>query len=212
MANDKTLAALFLPFLAGVGIVIAFRLLQVRGANSQLFPQESSYTFKVPEGSLKGVLIAAEGIVEKKPREEDEFEKVSVNAEILQGERLATKEESQAEVEFSDLVTVSLHSNSEIGLVSLIPENFLIEQSSGSIRYEFKKSNASISIRSLHTLVSFYSGEGELTVEGEEIEVKITSGRAKLALVGLDNKTHVWELEEGQEALVNDSKRRVEIK
>ena len=103
-------------------------------------------------------------------------------------------------------------SNSEINFISLIPANFLIEQKSGKVNYKLLQDKKSVSIRSLHALLVFYSGEGEVVVEEEEIIIKILSGKAKLSLVDLDNETHVWELEKGQRVLINDTERRVKIK
>lgn len=195
-----------------MGFVVGYRLWQVKKIKAIPFsPQQSSFVLKPPSDALRGKLLLVKGKVEKEPREKDEFEEAGAEEEILQGEKLATGEKSQAVVEFPDFAKIDLGSNSEIGFVNLAPSNFLISQSLGSVTYKLLQDNALVNVRSLHALLSFDSGEGEVTVEEEEITVRVLSGKAKLALVDLENETHVWELEEGQEVLITDAERRVEI-
>lgn len=205
--------AFLLLFLLGIGSVIIFRLWQVKKEKAILFsPQQSSFTLKPPSEALIGKFLLVDGDVKKEPRDKEKFETVKAEGEVLiEGEKIATGEKSQATVEFPDFIRIDLGSDAEIGLANLIPANFLITQSSGSVAYKLLQDNAPISVRSLHALLSFNSGEGELTVKEGEIIVKVLSGRAKLALVDLENETHVWELKEGQKALINDIERRVEI-
>ncbi|MFH1280239.1 MAG: FecR domain-containing protein, partial [Candidatus Beckwithbacteria bacterium] len=208
------LLILFLLFLAGIVIVVVFRLWQVKKTPVASFsPQQSSFNLKPPTEALKGGFLTVEGDVKKEPRNKEEFETVKAEGEVLiEGEKIATGEKSQASIEFPDFIRIDLGSNTEIGLANLMPANFLISQSSGSVAYRLLQNNNAFSVRCLHALLAFDSGESEITVGGNEIVVKVLSGRAKLALVDLDNETHVWELNEGEEVLVDDAERRVEIK
>ena len=330
-----------LLFLIGIAGVMTFRLWQVKDAGHISFvPQQSSFVFKPPSDALKGKFLLINGSVKKEPREKNEFEDVNIRVEILQGEKLATGEKSKAVVEFPNFVRVTLDSNTEIGFINLIPANFLISQSLGSVSYELLRDATPINVRSLHALITINSGKSEVTVNDETtvpetaaettaaettasetetvfnlsilngvgisgiaaktselikelkypdgkdkynigkvadadnynykntqiickskdseiakaaeeiktklkvgiittqngtsqdsdiviiigkdysqtteatetITVKVLSGKAKLALVDLENKTHIWEIKEGQKALINDTQRRVEIK
>jgi hypothetical protein len=193
--------------------VVAFRLWQVKDAGHISFtPQPVSFVLKPPSDALKGKILSINGSVKKEPREKNDFEDVDIKEEILQGEKLATGKKSQATVEFANLAKVNLSSDTEIGFNNLIPATFLVSQSLGPVTYELLQDDTSISVRSLHALVTINSGKSEIIVRDETITVKILSGTAKLALVDLENKTHVWEIKEGQQALVNDTQRRVEIK
>ena len=206
------LVFLLLFSMGTVGIVI-FRLWQVKSAKHISFtPQQSSFILKPPADALKGKLSIFKGDVKKKPRDKEEFKDVNVGEEILQGERIATGKKSQATVEFPNFARVNLGSGTEIGFNNLIPANFLVSQSLGSVTYELLQENVLFSIRSLHILLTINSGKSEVTINEETITVKVLSGKAKLALVDLENKTHVWEIKEGQKALINDTQRRVEIK
>lgn len=212
--SKKTHYLIFLLlFLIGTVSVVAFRLWQVKDAGHISFtPQQSSFVLKPPSDALKGELSLYKGDVKKKPRDKEEFKDVNVGEEILQGEKIATGKKSQATVKFANILWVNLDSNTEIGFINLIPANFLINQSLGSVIYELLRDDTPISVRSLHALVTINSGKSEFTISDDTITVKVLSGAAKLALVDLENKTHVWEIKEGQQALVNDTQRRVEIK
>lgn len=202
-----------LLFLIGTVGVVVFRLWQVKNTEYISFtPQQSSFVLKPPADALKGKFSLFKGEVKKKPRDKEEFKDIKVGEEILQGEKIATGKKSQAIVEFPNLVRINLGSDTEIGFNNLIPANFLISQSSGSVTYELLQGDTPISVRSLQALVTINFGKSEVTISDETITVKVLSGKAKLALVDLENKTHIWEIKEGQEALVNDTERRVEIK
>jgi len=176
-------------------------------------PQQSSFNLKPPTEALKGGFLTVDGDVKKEPRDKEEFETVKTEGEVLiEGEKIASGKKSQATIEFPDFIRIDLGSDTEIGLINLMPDNFLISQLSGSVVYRLLGNNNTFSVRSLHTLMAFESGESEIAVERSEIVVRVLSGKAKLALVDLDNETHVWELNEGEEVLVNDAERGVEIK
>jgi len=214
VSKKINLLILSLLFLTGIGIVVVFRLWQVKKIPAVSFsPQQSSFNLKPPTEALKGGFLTVDGDVKKEPRDKEEFETVKTEGEVLiEGEKIATGKKSQATIEFPDFIRIDLGSDTEIGLANLIPDNFLISQLSGSVTYRLLRNDNTFSVRSLHALLTFDSGESEITVGGSEITVKVLSGRAKLALVDLDNETHVWELNEGEEALVDDAERRVEIK
>lgn len=202
-----------LLFLIGTVSVLAFRLWQVKGAKHVYFsPQQSSFVLKPPSDALKGKLSLFKGDVKKEPRDIEDFKNVNVGEEILQGEKIATEKKSQATIEFPNFVRVNLGSNTEIGFINLIPANFLISQSLGSVTYELLRDDNPINVRSLLALVTINSGKSEVTVNNETITVKVLLGSAKLALVDLENRTSIWEIKEGQKALINDTQRRVEIK
>ncbi|MBL7159513.1 FecR domain-containing protein [Candidatus Microgenomates bacterium] len=212
--KGNTYLILALLFLVSVLGVFAFRFWQVKKMPVPSFsPQKSSFSLKPPTEALKGEFLTIKGDVKKEPRDKEEFETVKTEGEVLiEGEKIATGEKSQATIEFPDFIKIDLGSDTEIGLANLMPANFLINQLSGSVTYRLLQNDNAFSVRSLHALITFDSGESEISVEGNEIKIEVLSGKAKLALVDLDNKTHIWELNEGEEVLVDDAERRVEIK
>ncbi len=213
LPKNTRILFLALFFIGSTGI-FAFRFWQVKRTKAIPFsPQQSFFNLKPPTEALKGGFLIIDGDVKKEPRDKEEFETVKAEGEaLIEGEKIATGGKSQATIEFPDFIRIDLGSDTEIGLSNLMPANFLINQLSGSVIYRLLQNNNTFSVRSLHTLLSFDSGESEVTVGGSEIVVKVLSGKAKLALVDLDNETHVWELNEGEEVLIDDAERRVEIK
>jgi hypothetical protein len=191
-----------------MGGVLVFRAWQVKRIRSIPFsPQKSLFVSKPPTEALRGKIVSAEGQVEKEARDKTEPEDVKVREEILQGEKLTIGEESQAVVEFSGLVRIGLGSNTKIGFINLLPANFLIHLPTGVLDYQLFQDNMPVSVRSLHVLLTLYSGEGKIVTGEGEITLEIFTGQAKLALVDLENETNVWELKGGDRVVVDDSQR-----
>ena len=204
---------LILVVLAGIVGVLGFRFWQVKKVEKTPFlPKEFSFSLQPPSEALTGKLIEVKGEVKKESRNDEEFQEVEEGKEILDGEKLATRKDSKAVIEFPGFAEVTLDSDSETTFVNLIPSGFLISQSLGSVTYKLWQDNTPLSVRSLYALLTIDSGESEVMVKEEEISIKILSGKAKLALVDLENETHIWKLEEGQKALIDNAERRVEIK
>lgn len=210
--NTKVLSLAL--FLVGIMGVFGVRVWQVKKARSIPFsPQESFFSLQPPSEALTGKLIKVEGEVKKEPRDGEEFKEAGKGEKILDGEKLATGEDSQAVVEFPDFAHLALESDSEVTFVNLIPSSFLIKQTSGSINYRLSQNGNPLSVRSLHLLFTLEEGESRITVDEEDGEVVIEQllGEAKMAMVDLENKTHVWQLKQSQRALVDDEERTVEI-
>lgn len=192
--------------------MLVCRIWQVKRIKETPFPaQRFTFASQPPSDALRGKIVLAEGLVEKKARDKEEPEESGVDEEIIQGEDLATGEESQAVVEFFNLVRIGLASNTKISLISLIPAQFLIHLPFGSLDYQLHHNNGSISIRCLHTLLAIDSGEGKVEVKEGEIVIEIFSGQARLALVDLDNHTQLWEVKGGEKIFVDDLQRTVQI-
>lgn len=212
MTKKAYYLVLSLLFLAGLAGALGLRILQSRMAAPPPFsPQETGFTLTPPSESLTATLTSAVGSVEKQPRDKDEFEKASEGDRILQGESVATREKSTATIQFPDFAEIALDANSVLGFISLIPESFLLNQPSGSVTYEVLWEKP-ISVRSLHALLELQPGESQVSVVGREITVEVFSGKAKLALVDLENETNLFTLQEGQKAVINDAERSVVIK
>lgn len=201
-------------FLVGVISVLGVRVWQVKKAESVPFIlQESSFSLQPPAEALTGKLVEIKGEVKKEPRDGEEFKEVEEKEEILDGEKLATGEDARAMIEFPDFAKISLGPNSEVAFVNMLPSGFLIRQSRGEVDYKLLQSENPLSVRTLHLLFTLQTGESNVVTDREDGEVSINQllGRAKMALVDLENKTHVWEIEQGQRVLIDDEERRVGI-
>ncbi len=212
MNKKKHFWVLFPAFLIGMGSVLVWRVLIVKRREAPQFSaQQSSFSLQPPLEALSGELIAVAGKVEKQSREADEFVDVDEQKQIIDGEKLRTEEKSEAEIDFSGFARLRLGPNTEINLTSLLASSFVVNQKQGTANYKLLQDENPLSVRILHLLLNLNSGEAEVTIENKEITIEQLSGKSKFSLVDTDNKTHVWELEQGQKALINDAQRRVEI-
>lgn len=214
MRFNKKIIILILAFFIGIIIFFTFRIWQVKKAAKVIFtPYKSSFELAPPKEALKGKLVTIKGEVKKESRDDDEFKEVEEDEEVLSGEKLATGEKSEAEVAFENFVKMSLGPDTEVSFVSLIPASFLIRQSRGTVTYEILKKKATISIRSLSVLFQQTDGLSQITTDTKkgEISIEQLKDRGKIAMVDKENKTQVWEIEEGQEAVIDNEERRVVI-
>lgn len=200
-------------FFVGILLVLGIRILHVEKTNNISFvSQKSTFASKPPSESLTGSFVSLIGSVEKYSRTGTDFEKVTKEESLLSGELLATESRSSAEITFPDMATVTLGQNTEIALINVISSQFLLQQKAGNVIYE-TMSDKQISVRSLHTLFVIESGEAEISLNNNKKIISITmlSGKATFALSDLENKTEVWEIEEGQKAVIDDEDRSVTI-
>lgn len=200
-------------FFVGLVGVFAFRIQQVKKAgNIPFFAEQPSFISQPPSDAIIGKLLSVEGRVEKEARGKDELEEIDEESDMLQGERLITKEKSKAEVEFPDFAKIDIGSDTEMSFINLLPSSFLVEQKTGEVDYKLLQDENPVSARCLHALLSFYSGEIEVGIEDGEITIWVLEGKAKLAMVDLENNTHVWQFEKDQKVLIDDATRTTEIK
>ena len=204
MKNVFTGVCLFFLGFAGV---IGFRYFQ--GKNIPAFTlQTSSFTFKPPAQAKSGILTETRGKVEKLSRDDNDYYAASPGAQILIGESVATKVDSHASVTVEDLVTTVLESNAELVFANLFPENTVLQQKSGTVRYDVSK-DRNIAVRALHALISIISGTTTVTVIGTNTKVSVITGFVKVALVDADNNTHVYGLQTGERAVIDDEVREI---
>lgn len=199
-------------FCLGIGILLGYRLWQVKRFIQPFVAQNSHFVLSPPAEAIEGNLVQVQGRVELLGRDNEDWKVVNPGEKLLQGESLATKELSYAKVEFPQFYQLDLYEEGNIDLVNLIPENFLINQTSGVVAYRQLQEQRPVNVRALHALLTIYGGETEVDIQTEEININVLSGKGKLVMVDLDNQTQVWELTEGQEVLIDDRERRVEIK
>lgn len=206
-AAMKLSFAVALVFLGLAGI-LTFRYFQVK--NSPAFaPQPSSFTLSPPSQAITAALSESAGVVEQFTREADDYQEATPGGAIRQGESIATKRGS-AVIALDTLGSVSMGDNSEMSFVSLIPTSLVVWQKSGTVAYEVNASDP-FSIRALHALITL-SGDASLAIDGTDILFRVTKGTAKLALVDTDNNTNVWNIVEGQRAIVDDEARSVRLR
>ena len=170
--------------------------------------EETPFSRAPPARSLKGLLTVKIGDVQKYSRGGTGFQESTQSAEVLIGESIFTKHEATATVEIPQLATLSIQENSEILFANLFPENSVFLHKTGKIFYSVESSSP-VAVRALHTLISASSSAFLVEVNDGNTTVTAQSGIVKLALVDRNNETHVWELEGGDMAKINDETRKV---
>lgn len=201
-------------FAIGSMLLLIFRVWQVKNLeNIPFVPQKSLFKFEPPADALAGQFKSSSGIVKKFSRDGKDYQTVSINEQILQGESLATEKNSQAQLEFNNSFKINMDQLSEIIFVSLMPYSFLIHQKSGTIIYDQTGTN-NISVRCLHSLFALNSAKSRISLDSENktITLEISRGFAKIAFSDLENKTNVYVVEKGQKVLLNEETREIQIK
>ncbi len=192
----------------GLTGVFLFRYLQVRSSPA-FIPQSSTFELQPPAQATTATLSQSQGEVEQLTREVDEYQEATPGGSIRQGEAIATKRGS-ATITLDTLGRISMGSKAEISLVNLIPEALMFRQKSGTISYEVNSVHP-FSIRALHTLLTL-AGDGTISVDEPIVNIRLTKGTAKLALVDTENNTNIWNLVEGQLAQINNQTRVVVLR
>lgn len=194
--------------LLGIAGVFLLRIIQTKQTPA-FIPRQTHLELQPPATALTGTLAWKEGDVLKTLRDADDFTPATASGTVLQGETIATKK-GKALVTLQDAGTVSLMDASEVSFVNLVPDALLLRQKSGTVSYEVN-SLAPFSIRILHTLVTI-NGDASITLGETAITLRITKGTAKLALVDADNNTQIWDLVQGDRALIDDDARTVLVR
>lgn len=171
-------------------------------------PVAGAFTLVPPTEAVSGILTVTRGHAEKFSRGEKEYKEASSGAQILLGESIATKENSAATAEITGIVSVHLAESSELVFANLFPENMVLQQKAGKIEYTVTKP---ISVRALHTLVTINPGQTTINIIDTDASIMVKSGSVKFALVDTDDNTHVWDLQAGQRANIDDTAREVSL-
>lgn len=210
---------LFLVYLIGLGVVLVnkpevkIQTISSENVSATGTPPVSKEQNKInpPSLALTGNLNIITNNVEKLARFKEDWEKVATSGAILQEEKIKTDETGKAEIEFPDQLNIAVNPKSEIYLVNLLPEAFLIEQFKGIVEYDIKKP---ISIKSIDTLSLFEPGKAVLQIDPESgfIYMDIASGSAKLSFIDNDNQTQVYDIEKGDRVIYNPENTSIIIK
>lgn len=214
----KDAILLVIAFFLGFGSVFGYRYIRTpKPAASLLAPVTPSDTpqpalsLEPPTQALSGILTVNEGRVEVFARTADAYAEASTGAKILLGESVATKENSQAQVMIDNFITTTMEENAEVVFANLFANNMVLQQKAGKVDYLHTDGGNPVAVRALHALVSLRSGETMINIIDTDVSVTVKSGSVKLALVDTDNNTHVYDLEKGQRANIDDEARTVTL-
>jgi len=217
--HNVSLIVLFFAFFAGFGGVFTYRyirtpkheaLTQVTTNSNQPIPQPT-FALEPPAQALFGTLTVLKGHAELFARNTDVYAEASTDAQILNGESVATKEDSSASVIIENIITATMDESAEVVFANVFANNMVLQQKAGKVTYQLVDGVNPVAVRALHALISIRSGETIITIIDTDISVTVKNGSVKLAIVDSDNDTNVWELKEGQRADVDDTAREITV-
>lgn len=194
-------------------LVIVGRIAYVHFLPHQPFvPQKNNTSLAPPTGAYKGKIRALSGEVKKLARDSEDFAPIDKTQPILQGEVVATGKNANIEIamEKMDDIVIQIKANTEVEFAHLVYPSVLFRHRRGRATYTTTMS--SFSIRSLHALIELGTGAVSVTTDDQTIEVHLEEGVARIGMIDANNDTHVWILQPGQRALINDETPTVTIK
>ena len=187
-----------LYFLLGFFLIFSFKKVSRILNSQQLKTPIAQSLFSLdtaPSESLKGTIVSLLGEVDWQSRIATEPAKINKPMQIQQGEKIVTKEKSQAAVTFSDIININIYPKTEINFIQTLPRDILIEQTSGKSEYE-KLNNNSISIRSLGLLTKINQGKIIVTINETRpyVSVDVKDGSVTIGYNDLNFATQVLEV------------------
>lgn len=194
----------------GILLVFIVRMIYVQSLGAPTFTsQRTDSTLAPPKQAATVTIKKITGSVKKFARDAKDFAVVDIKQPILQGEIVAIENHASFIGTLDDSITITAGQDSEIEFANLIPSALLFRHRRGEATYESTKS---LSVRSGPALIELTGGVIDIEKEDDEITLSVQKGNAKLAVVGVDNETHVWELQEKEKAVISGTETTVYTK
>jgi hypothetical protein len=215
----------FFLFFVIIGLIapFAYKTWLIKKESTPFIPHVQEVTLQPPSEALTGQIASLRGDVKKRPRASSSAELVLVQPResLLQGERFVVGSDSQTLVLFPRFLNLIVEAGTDMTLFSASPQNFLIKQDSGTLRFEPASNlpdqppfaSINFSVRSLRTLISFADAVAQVTVDPklQIITVEVNSGQATAALVGKDNNTQVATAAAQQKLIIRDKQATMQV-
>jgi hypothetical protein len=211
----KNLYLFFIFLFIGIGIAFGYSVWKKEKVTivQKISPQEEKFSIESPpKQSQKGVVASMSGQILWQSRIAAEPAEIKDLKQVQQAELLATGKESNISINFKDVVTITLSSESEIEFVQTLPINFVFRQNKGEINY-LKKGMIPLSIRSFHLLMTFSDGEYLLNTNFDDhtLELTVKKGLVKAAYNNIQYETQTADIKEGEKFIFEDDSRTGKI-
>lgn len=172
-----------------------------------------SFSIKTPPGeSVNGKITSFSQELSLQERGATDASKLVFPESIKQGERIVTGNKGNAVIEFDNILTLKVSSNTDLDIIQTLPQNFVFSQNEGSVGYE-RVGEIPVSIRALHLLIDQDQGSIIVDVdqENKKITINILKGTITLAFNNLELKSILLTVNEGKKVIFDDTKRKTEI-
>lgn len=150
------------------------------------------FSLKPPKNALTGMVTDVSGVVKIKKRDSDDFISIDRNSEIVDGDQIATEENSSAIISFT-IGKITIGDNTQIECTNLIPEHFIIRHIIGKAEYVILE-NKPISVRFNDSLFSLETGKADISLDDSGLQIQMNRGIGLYARVDEKNITHVRKL------------------
>ncbi len=174
---------------------------------------QPSYSFDSPPAkTFIGKITSQSGDIQWLSRSATEAAVLTAD-KLLQGEEVTTGKTGRMQLEFVDVLRVSVNPNTYLTLIQALPSNIVFEQKSGSVGYE-KIGTVSVAIRSFHLLTQIESGSILLAIDELKPIITISvlqGGKVTLGFNDSERITTVQKLEAGDIATFNEETRKLTI-
>jgi hypothetical protein len=189
---------IFFVFLS-VGATIGYRYLSIK-YEAPFIPNPSATTLQPPRKAMTATLTQSTGVVKHWVRGTKEATTATPSGTIVQGESILT-EDGTALISLSTLGAITLDEHTQIDLINVTPDMFVVSQPAGTASYT--TISQPLSIRVAGTLVQLV---GDATISHDPtLTISTHRGSVKLAILSDENITNVWDIQEGQTARVSGS-------
>lgn len=168
------------------------------------------FVLQPPSLSLTALLSTITGDVQHKTRDAGAFVSATPSATIVLGESIATGTDGKATISIPSQVSIDMEKNAELVFANVFKENTVLQQKAGVIVYRIESVHP-IAIRALRALVSAKDADITMTIKDTDVAVVVEKGEAKVGIVDSKNTTHVYTIQEGSRATIDNYSQSVKV-
>ena len=205
----KNIFLLIISIVLGI-LIIVLGFLWISPRNSQvlkiILPQSLFSLENAPTDSLVGEVASMSGKVAWQSRIAPVAILINSPIKLQQGEEVDTYEDGNATLNFPQFAVITASSNTQIGFIQTLPEDFVVEQKQGLADYN-KTGKNPVSIVALDLLINIDSGESTILVDNgnQNVTVTVNTGSVTVAFDNNENNTNVLSVKSGNEYIFNDN-------
>ncbi|MCL4366819.1 hypothetical protein M1563_01475 [Patescibacteria group bacterium] len=212
----------FLPFfligiLFGLGAIL---LIYFTNDQSQLLQEtvlinQPTNQFSIsypPSLSLTGKVASMSGEIMWEGRTATQAALITGPVDLEQGTMLQTGDNGQVSAEFANAVSISMLANSQVSFTQTLPNDFVVQQTSGQITYT-KLAQIPVSVRVLHLLIDQAQGQVTVIVDPDHglITVDVLTGQVLVAFNDTNLVSHTLQITAPKRLIFNDQNRSTRL-
>jgi hypothetical protein len=166
-----------------------------------------------PTESLKGNIASFSGNVAWQSRTAATASLINTPVTIGQGEEIVAQGNGAATIKFPKGILVQMNSNSDIGIVQMLPANIVILQNQGTVSYQNSDNKIPLSINGLDLMVNINQGTAQVSVDKStsSVVISVSSGSAVATFTDTQNNTQVETINNGNQMTFDNNTKTADI-